>query len=178
MNIAEPGLIAYLLRQRSPCQEDLAREMRTSQPTVSRLLRSRGSLDDGDYADKAATLALGRQREDETQPRWTVTRWHASGLVEDPPLTADGELPLFASFATARAVADYLRLFRAGTVVPVPVWTGYVEEQAKRRDIANEQVCTFDLDTDHSLDELDRLLRRLQRGFAMQAPLIPSLSAA
>jgi hypothetical protein len=170
VNTASPALIAHLLRQRGLRQEDLAHEMRTSQPTVSRLLSARVNIDDEDYVDYAPTLALGRRGDGETQPRWIVTRWHASGQIEDPPLTADGDLCIFSSFVIARAVADYLRLFKNGSAVAIPVWSSYVDEQAEDRSIPPEGVRDMDLGTDDDLEELDHVLRRLQRGFAMQAP--------
>ena len=125
----------------------------------------------------AFALALGRQAEAEI-PVWIVTRFHASGELDQPPVAADGTLPVFTTYRYARAVVAHLRDIGAiRNAYTVPAWPSYVAEQLSQRDPSSTQRC-FAGTEDKNGTTLSEWLPRLVRGFAMEPPRLVSLSSS
>ena len=140
-DLAEPALIPFLLGQSPSTQEALAKELRTTQQRLSRVANGKAELRASEFSEAAPHLALGKPTDEDWRderkrpiPGWVITRWHASALIEPPPVTPDGKVPVFLNFAEAALVVDYLRCFsRAGVPVAVPVWRAWLHESLEAR---------------------------------------------
>jgi hypothetical protein len=99
---------------------------------------------------------------------WIVTRFHASGDIDPPPLASDRSLAVFDHYRYARAVVGYLRdIGSVGTAYAVPVWPSYVAEQLEERG-ASCSVRRFAGTEDESGTMLSDWLPKLVRGFARE----------
>lgn len=139
--LVEPALIPFLLAQSSTSQVIFAGELHTTQQRMSRVANGKAELSAREFIAAAARLALGRPSDDDWRdergnavPTWVVTRWHASTLIEPPPVTRNHELPAFLSFREAELTADYLRCFlNTGNPIAIPVWRSWLRESLETR---------------------------------------------
>ncbi len=169
MTVASPTLVSFLLRQSRTEQIPFAKLLNTSQPRISRVARGRTELTEDEWQTGSTALALGRQ-DNARRPVCIVTRFHASGAIDPPPLAIDHTLAVFSHYRYARAVVGYLRdLGGVGGAYAVPVWPSYVAEQLEQRGPqARER--QFSATEDPTGVTLIDWLPALVRGFAIERP--------
>jgi transcriptional regulator with XRE-family HTH domain len=166
--LAHREMIAFLLKQMGAKKAEVAERMGTSPARISRMVRGEADATREELVNAAPLLALGvREPHEHPLPRWIVTRWWASGMIEPPPLTREQRLPVFANYDEAAIVAGYLRLFPASrTAVAVPVYPAWLRAQLDERGLAPDTLLPYDaLGDDEALDEL---LSSIRRGFARE----------
>lgn len=178
--LAEPALIPHLLRQSHATQGDLAIDLGSTQQRLSRIANGKADLSASEFMRISPKLALGspgaddcRGERDEAIPTWTVTRWHANAAIEPPPVTEEGELPVFVNFREAELAVDYLRCFsRLGTPVAVPSWRQWLVESLAARGLDSKAIVVLappDETDDDALqdyvDRIDGILSGLLRAF-------------
>jgi hypothetical protein len=167
MTIASPTLLSFLLRQSRTEQIPFARLLNTSQPRISRVTQGTAELSEDEWQAGSTALALGR-RDKARQPVWIVTRFHASGEIDPPPLASDHTLAVFSHYRYARAVVGYLRdLGGVSSAYAVPVWPSYVAEQLEQRGPESSER-RFTATEDAAGTTLIDWLPKLVRGFASE----------
>lgn len=167
--MASPTLVSFLLRESGTEQIPFANLLNTSQPRISRITRGTAELTDDEWQAGSAALALG-PRGKARCPSWIITRFHASGEIDPPPLASDGTLAVFDDYRRARAVVGYMReLGGVPGIYAIPVWPSYLAEQLKRREGAGS-VRRFTAAEDESGVALLEWLPKLVRGFACERP--------
>ena len=165
--MASPTLVSFLLRQSRTEQIPFAKLLNTSQPRISRVTRGTAELTEDEWQTGSTALALGRQAK-ACQPVWIVTRFHASGELDPPPLASDHTLAVFSHYRYARAVVGYLRdLGGVRNAYAVPVWPSYVAEQLEQRGPESSERHFFGTEDTAGMTLID-WLPKLVRGFASE----------
>jgi hypothetical protein len=167
MTMASPTLVSFLLRQSRTEQIPFAKLLNTSQPRISRVTRGTAELTEDEWQIGSTALALGRQ-DKARQPLWIVTRFHASGEIDPPPLASDHTLAVFSHYRYARAVVGYLRdLGGVRNAYAIPAWPSFIAEQLEQRGPASSER-RFTATEDEAGTMLIDWLPKLARGFASE----------